>query len=411
MKFPWLVFQGNESKDKGLRGVQQMQFGSSSRVLKVGYVVLVGLLGTGAACAQFTDFGQALGNTSGQQVACNPADLACQAAQTTNDQQNLQRRLPGNGQNPTTNTQGIVLPNQNQNETPNGTQTQQQEQGRLNFEKPLPLDSPTEFQLLVANSIGKMLPIYGVNLFRSPPSRFSPLNLVPVTPDYVIGPDDELLIQAWRQVTLNNRYIVDRSGNIYIPQVGSIQVSVLPFGQGRDFLKSQMGRVFRNFDLNVNMGRLRSIQVFVVGQARRPGSYTISSLSTLVNALFATGGPNVEGSLRGIQLKRDGKVITTFDLYDLLIRGDKSRDSRLLPGDVIFIPTVGPEVAVAGSISNPAIYELKGETTVAQTLALAGGETNVAAGSSVRLERIYQHTMRNIEDVSGAANSTEPVQN
>ena len=164
----------------------------------------------------------------------------------------------------------------------------------------------------------------------------------------MIGPGDELLVQVWGQLTLNGRFIVRSIGSIYIPQVGTLHVAGLSFAQMHDFLKAQMGRVFRNFDLNVNMGQLRSIQVFVVGQARRPGSYTISSLSTLINALFVTGGPTPQGSLRHIQLKRGGKVVVDFDLYDLLLRGDKSKDEQLLPGDVIYIPPVGPQVAVAG---------------------------------------------------------------
>src|SRR6202023_2930733 len=258
------------------------------------YVVLLTVFGTLTTHAQYTDFGQALGNSSGQQVACNPQDVACQAAQqSAADQGNLQRRLPSTNQQQ--NSQGVVLPGQEtQNDnTTNGNQTQQQRQ--MNVQPRLPLDSPTEFQQMVANSIGKMLPIYGVNLFRNPPSTFAPLNAVPVTPDYVIGPGDELLIQVWGQVTLNSRYTVDRSGSIYIPQVGTVHVAGLSFAQMHDFLKAQMARVFRNFDLNVNMGQLRSIQVFVVGQARRPGSYTISSLSTLTNALFAAGRPAPRG--------------------------------------------------------------------------------------------------------------------
>jgi protein involved in polysaccharide export with SLBB domain len=275
---------------------------------------------------------------------------------------------------------------------------QLQQQEALNK---LPLDQPTEFQLAVANSTGKMLPIYGANLFRKLPSTFSPLNQVPVTPDYVIGPGDELLIQVWGQVTLNSRYTVDRSGSIYIPQVGTLHVAGLAFAQVQGYLKAQMGRVFRNFDLNVNMGRLRSIQIFVVGQARRPGSYVISSLSTLTNALFATGGPTPQGSMRHIQLKRSGKVVVDFDLYDLLQRGDKSNDVQLLPGDVIYIPPVGPQVAVAGSVNAPAIYELKSEnsTTVGDVLGLAAGLTSMASGEKVRLERVDDRRMRSISEV------------
>ncbi len=380
-----------------------MQFSSSSRSFKLGCMVLSTLLGaSGSLAQQFSQYGQALGNLSGQQQAsCAPTDPNCQ---TPADQGNYQGRVvPQTNQQPGLN-QGIVIPGQSadQNGTSNLNGNLTQSQRNLNDQnRLLPLDSPTEFQQMVANSTGKMLPIFGAALFRNPPSTFAPLNMVPVTPDYVIGPGDELLIQAWGQVTLNSRYTVDRSGSIYIPQVGSLQVAGLNFGRIQDYLKSQMGRVFRNFDLNVNMGQLRSIQVFVVGQARQPGSYTISSLSTLTNALFATGGPTPQGSMRHIQLKRSGKVLVDFDLYDLLERGDKSSDMQLLPGDVIYIPPIGPQVAVAGSVNAPAIYELKSgsSTTVGDVLVLAAGLTNVASGEKVRLERVDERRTRSMIEV------------
>src|SRR3984957_1164868 len=376
-----------------------MQFGRSPRVLKVGYVVLFAVAVTLTARGQFADFGQALGNTSGQQVACNPQDIACQAAQQNAGQGTTQGRVPQQGQQQQQTPQGVVLPGQETipTDTTNGVRTQQQL-----LQPKLPLDPPTEFQQMVANSIGKQLPIYGVNLFRNPPSTFAPLNAVPVTPDYVIGPGDELLIQVWGQVTLNSRYTVDRSGSIYIPQVGTVHVAGLSFAQMHDFLRAQMARVFRNFDLSVNLGQLRSIKVFVVGQARRPGSYTISSLSTLTNALFATGGPSPQGSLRHIQLKREGKVVVDFDLYDLLLRGDKSKDEKLLPGDVIYIPPVGPQIAVSGSVNKPAIYELKsqGDTTMDDALELAAGLSNVASRQRVRLERVDDHRRRSMTEIA-----------
>jgi protein involved in polysaccharide export with SLBB domain len=376
-----------------------MQFGSSRRFFRLGCAFLFTLLGTSGSLAQpISQYGQLLGNLSGQQTSCSPTDPNCQAgADQGRVVPQTNQQLPGL-------PQGIVIPgqpgDQNANDQ-NGNRTQIQQNGNVE-KRPLPLDSPTEFQLMVANSTGKMLPIYGVALFRNPPSTFAPLNMVPVTPDYVIGPGDELLIQAWGQVTLNTRYTVDRSGSIYIPQVGSLHVSGLNFGQIRDYLKAQMERVFRNFDLNVNMGQLRSIQVFVVGQARRPGSYTISSLSTLINALFVTGGPTPQGSLRHIQLKRAGKVIVDFDLYDLLLHGDKSKDEQLLPGDVIYVPPVGPQVAVAGSVNAPAIYELKSanSTTVGDVLELAAGLTNVASKETIRLERVDDRRMRSITEVA-----------
>ena len=358
------------------------------------------LLANASPAQDFSQYGQVLGNTSGQS-GCSPTDPSCQSS---TDQNNYQTRPPAQtGQQQPGINQGAVLPGQpeDQNEN-NQNQNNDLTKNRLYRYEPLPLDSPTEFQQMIANSTGKMLPIFGAALFRQPPSTFAPLNMVPVTPDYVIGPGDQLLIQVWGQVTLNSRFTVDRSGSIYIPQVGTLHVAGLPFSQLQTYLKAQMGRVFRNFDLNVNMGQLRSIQVFVVGQARRPGSFTISSLSTLTNALFASGGPSPQGSERHIQLKRAGKLVVDFDLYDLLQRGDKTDDVQLLPGDVIFIPPVGPQIAVAGSVNMPAIYELKskGDTTVGDALKLAAGLTNVASGQKVRLERVYEHRMRSMIEVS-----------
>jgi protein involved in polysaccharide export with SLBB domain len=382
-----------------------MQFGSSPRVCKFGYVLLFTVFGTLTSFGQYGlgQYGQIL--STGQQ-SCNPSDPACQPS---GDQSN-QVRNPLNNQQPqqqqpTLNPQ-ITVPGQQENQTnpanPQNTNRQQQQQQNLYGESRLPLDPPTEFQQMVANSLGKTLPIYGAKLFRNPPSTFAPLNMVPVTPDYVIGPGDELLVQVWGQITLNDRFTVDRSGSIYIPQVGTLHVAGLPFASLQEYLKAQLGRVFRNFDLNVNMGQLRSIQVFVVGQARRPGSYTISSLSTLINALFVTGGPTPQGSMRHIQLKRGGKVVVDFDLYDLLLRGDKSKDAQLLPGDVIYIPPVGPQVAVAGSVNAPAIYELKSvdSTTAGEVLEMAAGVTNVASGQTVRLERVDEHRLRSMTQIS-----------
>jgi protein involved in polysaccharide export with SLBB domain len=396
------VLVGGRLKVK-LRGIEQMQFGGSSRVRRFGYVFLFFLAGTLTSAAQLGQYGQALG-ASGQQPCDSSTDPTCQLTNNQNDQNN-NTNIPLH--NPSINPQQplnpqLLVPGQqnNQNSTEmNGNRTQQLDQ---NGQARLPLDPPTEFQQMVANSTGKSLPIYGAKLFRNTPSTFAPLNMIPVPADYVIGPGDELIVQVWGQLTLDGRFTVDRSGSIYIPHVGTIHVAGLSYGQLHDFLKAQMGRVFRNFDLNANMGQLRSIQVFVVGQARRPGTYTVSSLSTLVTALFVTGGPTPQGSLRDIQLKRGGKVIVDFDLYDLLQRGDKSKDAQLLPGDVIYIPPAGPQVAVAGSVNVPAIYELKTTevATVGDALELAAGLTNVASGQTARLERVDERRMRSITQLS-----------
>ena len=267
----------------------------------------------------------------------------------------------------------------------------------------LPPEPPTEFQRMVAATTGRQLPIFGASIFGgSTPSTFAPVLDIPVSPDYVIGPGDELRLQVWGQINQQGSFIVDRTGAISVPQMGAIHVAGQRYDQLGDFLRTEFSRLYRNFNLNVSMGQLRSIQVFVVGQARRPGSYTISSLSTLLNALFASGGPMATGSLRDIQVRRGTQTVVHFDFYDLLLHGDKSKDVPLSPGDVIFIPAVGPQVALLGSVNNPGIYELKKEaasTSVADLLDMGGGRTSVAAGTEVRLERIVDRSVLTLTDV------------
>lgn len=287
--------------------------------------------------------------------------------------------------------------NPNLNPRDRGTTQDQLRAARVvPMQERLPL---TEFQKVVQESTGKVLPIFGSEMFQEAPSTFAPVDNIPVTPDYVIGPGDELRLQVWGQVNHRGSYVVDRTGAIALPGVGTTHVAGLHYAQLSEFLRAQLGRVYRNFDLNVNLGQLRSIQIFVVGKAKHPGSYTVGSMSTLLNALFASGGPQPLGSLRDIQLRRGGETITHFDLYDLLLHGDKSKDVPLASGDVIFIPDVGAQVAVLGSVKAPAIYELRGETGFQQLVSLAGGETNVAAGTKARVERISNHTERNVIEV------------
>jgi protein involved in polysaccharide export with SLBB domain len=252
----------------------------------------------------------------------------------------------------------------------------------------------TEFEQMVADSLGRALPLFGQSLFRQTPSTFSPVDWMQVPSDYIIGPGDELQIKVWGQVEANLRVIVDRAGQIYIPQVGEISVAGVHWGDLESHLKNEISRIFRNFNISVSMGRLRSIQVVVVGSARYPGTYTISSLSTLVNAILASGGPAPQGSLRHIQVRRDSKTITDFDFYDLLIKGDKSKDVRLLPGDVLYIPHVGPLVAISGSVNTPAIYEMKDSSTLNDLIEIAGDMSTVADTSKITIDRLVDHQAR-----------------
>jgi protein involved in polysaccharide export with SLBB domain len=258
----------------------------------------------------------------------------------------------------------------------------------------------TEFQKFVASGTGLILSVYGADLFRRIPSTFAPLDMVPVPPDYVVGPGDELRIRIWGQVSRQANVRVDRSGEIYLPDVGPVHVSGLQFGDLEAHVREAVGRVYHNFSLTVDLGQIRAIQVYVSGEARRPGVYTISSLSTLVDALFASGGPSVEGSMRAIELRRNGATVTRFDLYDLLIRGDKTKDAKLLSGDVIYIPPVGPQAAVFGSVRNPAIYELLPQESLSGVLADAGGASAVAAEARISIERIDEHSDRRAMEVA-----------
>lgn len=216
----------------------------------------------------------------------------------------------------------------------------------------------------------------------------------------VLGPGDELVIRAWGKIDLDARVTVDRNGQIFLSKVGVVTVAGLRFEQAEGYLHAAISALYKDFDLNVALGKLPSIQVFVLGSARRPGVYTVSSLSTLMNALFACGGPSSTGSMRRIQLRRNGRLLSEFDLYDLAQKGDQSHDVPLLPGDVIFIPPIGPQAAISGSVNQPGIYELRGETTVAAALAGAGGLTSLAGSVHVQLERIDDRSTHRVDEFS-----------
>src|SRR5690606_12030938 len=188
--------------------------------------------------------------------------------------------------------------------------------------------------------------------------------------------------------------VVGRDGRVNFPELGPIVVSGRRFEEVREDLETRVRTQMIGTQASVSIGELRSIRVFVLGDAQTPGSYTVSGLSTITNALFVSGGVKRIGSLRNIQLKRNGRTVTTLDLYDLLLRGDTSADARLLPGDVIFVPPVGPTVSLAGEVRRPAIYELKNETTAAELIALGGGLTARADPSLATLERVNEARQR-----------------
>jgi protein involved in polysaccharide export with SLBB domain len=254
--------------------------------------------------------------------------------------------------------------------------------------------------MFAEDAAGHTLHVFGRQLFDEGPTTFAPMDRIPVPADYVLGPGDQLLVRIWGKIDLDTSVTVDRNGQIFLPKVGTVRVVGLRYEQLDSYIRAAVSNLYKGFELNVTMGQLRSIQIFVLGSARQPGTYTVSALSTLVNALFASGGPSATGSMRRIELRRDNRTLVDFDIYDLLRRGDKSHDVQLLPGDVIYIPPAGPQVAIMGSVNEPGIYELKGETTIAAALSDAGGLTNLAEVDRVLLERIENHRRRGVDDFS-----------
>jgi protein involved in polysaccharide export with SLBB domain len=260
--------------------------------------------------------------------------------------------------------------------------------------------SPIE-QLLsgeVSDVVSTRLIQFGYDVFQKPVSTFAPVTDVPVGLDYMIGPGDRFTVTLWGRINEQYPVTVNRSGEIYLPEIGVLKVWGLTFGQLQDFLRHEFSRKHTDFKLATTMDRLRTIRVYVVGEAKAPGSYTISSLSTVINALFAAGGPSKNGTLRKIRLMRTGQEPVTIDIYDFLLGGDKSRDERFKDGDTVFIPLIGSVVGVAGNVKRPAIYEMASQMTLAEVLDLAGGVTYAGWLQRVQVERVENHTKRIVVD-------------
>lgn len=245
----------------------------------------------------------------------------------------------------------------------------------------------------------KILKPYGYDLFAGSPSTFAPVSDVPVPQNYVIGPGDVVVLQLYGKENITREIVVTREGVLQIPEIGPLSVTGLSYRELKSYLNKVVAEKMIGVNASITMGSLRSIRVFVLGEAHRPGSYTVSSLSTIINAIFFSGGVTELGSLRHIQLKRRGKLVGELDLYDLLLKGDTSADQRLLPGDVIFIPTIGKTVGVSGQVKRPAIYELNSETSTNELVKLAGGLMATAFPEVSRIERINNDGERTLVDV------------
>ena len=259
---------------------------------------------------------------------------------------------------------------------------------------------PSQFQRFVQESTGKLLPNFGVQLFENP-QAYAADAAAPAPGEYILGPGDEVRIQIWGAVDYAGNQTLDRNGQISLPKVGVINLNGVQVKDLDATLRKQVGTVFTNVTVNASLGKLRGITVYVVGQAQQPGTYNLSSLSTLVNAIFASGGPTANGSMRNIQLKRGGKTVTTLDLYAFIVKGEKSADAQLLPGDVITIPPAGPRVALTGATDHAAIYEIKPRTSMLDVLSWSGGLPAMANKDKALIESIGEGSKatRQVQDI------------
>ena len=240
------------------------------------------------------------------------------------------------------------------------------------------------------------LAIFGMEIFSSPTSRFDPVLAGPVDANYRLGPGDQVNLILTGDVEETHVLEVSREGFVVIPRVGQLFVASLTLGQLEDILYTRLGRAYsgvsRRADattrFSISVGRLRTNQIFVLGEVQRPGSYVISSAGTMLSAVYAAGGPSELGSFRDIQLRRRGTVVSTLDLYDYLLRGDAARDVRLETGDIIFVPVVTRQVRIVGGVVRPGTYELRAQESLLDLVAAAGGLRPDAGRHRVQIERI-----------------------
>ncbi|ADV83389.1 polysaccharide export protein [Terriglobus saanensis SP1PR4] len=225
---------------------------------------------------------------------------------------------------------------------------------------------------------------------------------VSLGPDYVVGPGDTLKINMWGGVTQSTTRVVDREGQVLLPEAGSLQVAGLPLQRAEGLIEGALKRQYRNVQVSVTISRLRSVRVYVVGDVQRPGGYDISSLATPLSALYAAGGPTSVGSLRIVRHSRGQQKIEDIDLYDFLLHGVQKNSAHFESGDTLQVPPAGPQVAVSGAVKRPAIYELKpGESTLTSVIEDAGGVTAAASLSHITIERIDANRQRETVTLNG----------
>lgn len=270
---------------------------------------------------------------------------------------------------------------------------------------PLP---PGPFERQVRELTGERLRNFGTDLFNGATRQALSTDL-PAAEDYLLGPGDNFSLRIWGQLEADLDLTVDATGRVFIPRIGGVKVAGVAYQQLDALLRHEISRLYRNFDLAVSSGRLKTLAITVVGHVRKPGVYPVNSLGTVMTALTAAGGPDSEGTLRYIEVRHRGGQAQHVDLYRLLLTGDRMDDLRLQAGDVINVPHSGPRVAVAGGVVRPAIYELMPGVSLSEALSLASGPTRDADSRRLLLDRISPDHGRLGEELTPERLAATPV--
>lgn len=245
--------------------------------------------------------------------------------------------------------------------------------------------SRKDFKPEVSMQFPKELKRFGYNIFNEVAISFTPLSNVPVAGDYVLGAGDELKVYLWGSIQQAFSLMIDSGGDIVLPKAGKIRIANFTLDQAKRIINKEMKKNFANFTMDITMGQLKTMDIFVLGEVYAPGRYNVNSLASVIYALYYSGGPTYMGSLRNIKLIRNRKTVKVIDLYKLLLTGDKSDDSLLKPGDTIFVPKAGRLAAIKGAVKSPAIYELKGYTSLQSLMSMAGNYTRTSYVGEVNI--------------------------
>ena len=271
---------------------------------------------------------------------------------------------------------------------------------------------PGEFERFVTLQVGPGVEVrrFGAELMSASADTPSSAEMSPlVPPEYLVAPGDEVLLTLWGSVDADLRLPVDRGGRISVPRVGAVQVAGVRYGDLQGVISRRVSQVFRNFEISVSLGQLRGARVFVTGFVVKPGTYTVSSLSTVVAALMRAGGPAPSGSFRSIELRRAGRLVSSFDLYDLLLKGDRSADQIVQAGDVVHVGPVGLQIGIVGSVNKPTVLELKPGESVADALRMAGGFSPVADRTRLAVERLQERNTARVAQLELPAGLTQSL--